>query len=232
MKVSIIIPVYNEEKTIKQILELVMKAGLPQNYQKEIIVVDDCSTDLTSKSLNEWRNKIMLIRHEQNRGKGAAIRSGLAQASGDLILIQDADLEYDPGDYVRLINEFGKSNGAVYGSRLKEFRVKWSGRERTPLLTHLAANKLLTGLTNWLYQADLTDMETCYKLVDRKLMLSLDLVSDRFEIEPEITAKLLKRKIIIKEIPIKVTPRSYKEGKKINWRDGIKALWTLVKFRF
>lgn len=178
-------------------------------------MVDDCSTDGTKDKLKRWKNKVKIYYHLKNRGKGAAIRYGLSQATGQVILIQDADLEYNPSDYTKLLAKWNKKSPVVYGSRLMNYQVRWWGKNRTPLLSHYIANKSLTFLTNLLYGAKLSDIETGYKLVHRKLMLSLNLKANRFEIEPEITAKILKRQIHITEVPIQVTPRSYKEGKKI-----------------
>lgn len=233
MKVSIIIPVYNEEKTISRILAKVVLAKLPQGFSKEIIVVNDASTDRTTHEIKKCKIKMILVNQGKNFGKGAAILTGLAKSSGDLILIQDADLEYDPNDYFKLLMPFkDHSVRAVYGSRLINYPLKLFGKHKTPLPVHLIANKFLTILTNFLYASSITDMETCYKVINKKLIISLGLATNRFDFEPEITAKILKRKIKIFEIPIKVTPRSYKDGKKITWRDGLMAIWTLVKYRF
>jgi glycosyltransferase involved in cell wall biosynthesis len=164
--------------------------------------------------------------HEDNRGKGAAVRTGLALATGDYVLIQDADLEYDPDDWPRLISPVMRGRArVVYGSR-------FTGERRNMLLLHWIGNRTLSLVTNILFNSTLSDMETCYKLVDRKLLVDLGLRSDHFDIEPEITAKILKRGIRIYEVPISYMGREFDEGKKITWRDGFAALWTLVKFRF
>lgn len=233
MKVSIIVPVYNEKKTVRQILGRVFSAKLPAGMTREVIVVNDASTDGTDKQLAKIKRKFKLFTHRQNQGKGAAILTGLSKSTGDLILIQDADLEYNPADYVRLLEPFKSKNvQVVYGSRLVNYPLKLFGKHKTPMPTHLVANKFLTFLTNCLYGSRVTDMETCYKVIDRKLMVSLRLVANRFDFEPEITAKILKKCVKIIEIPIKVKPRSYAQGKKIGWRDGLIAIWTLIKYRF
>ena len=235
MKVSIIIPVYNEEKTISAILEKVRQSKLPAGFTKEIIVVDDASTDSTLKKIKNLnlKLKLRLITHSVNRGKGAAILTGLSKSTGDLVLIQDADLEYDPADYVRLLEPFKNKNvQVVYGSRLLNYPLKLFGKHKTPMPIHLIANKFLTHLTNFLYGHKVTDMETCYKVMNRKLMVSLSVKANRFDFEPEITAKILKKGISIVEVPIKVKPRSYAQGKKIGWPDGLIAIWTLIKYRF
>lgn len=234
MKLSIIIPVYNEEKTVAQILRQVMDIDLGEKIEKEIIVVDDGSFDTTAQILKHPDfKKLKVIRHKNNLGKGAAVRTGFKVSTGELLIIQDADLEYNPEDFTRLIEPI-IDNGAkvVYGTRLKNYEVKLWGKDKTPLLSHWFGNKLLTFLTNLLYRSNLTDMETCYKLFTKEALKDLKLKSNRFEIEPEITAKVLKRGYKIVEVPIKVTPRSHKEGKKIHSRDGIIAVITLIKYRF
>lgn len=232
MKLSIIIPVYNEERTIRQILNKVAQVRLPNSINKEIIVVSDGSTDNTDRILSAIKN-IRFLRHEKNIGKGAAIRTGLKNATGDLIIIQDADFEYDPSYYRLLLEPILKENAqVVYGSRLTNYPFNLWGKNKTVLPTHLIANKFLTLLTNLLYGSKLTDMETGYKLIKREVLLKIPLVSNGFEIEPEITAKILKLKIPIVEVPIKVIPRTYQEGKKIGFSDGFLAIWTLIKYRF
>ena len=222
MKISIIIPVFNEEKTIAKIIRQINNVV---GFQKEIIVIDDASVDGTSQKLQEFKG-IKIIRHPNNLGKGSAIRTGIDSASGDYILVQDADLEYDPQDVLSMIKPIiqGKAE-VVYGSR-------FTGPRRNMFFWHWMGNQLLTLVTNILYNTTLSDMETCYKLIPLKLIKSLDLKAKRFEFEPEVTAKILKRNIRIWEVPISYAGREYDEGKKITWRDGIPALWTLIKYRF
>ena len=222
MKISIIIPVFNEEKTIAKIIRQINNVV---GFQKEIIVIDDASVDGTSQKLQEFKG-IKIIRHPNNLGKGSAIRTGIDSASGDYILVQDADLEYDPQDVLSMIKPINQGKAeVVYGSR-------FTGPRRNMFFWHWMGNQLLTLVTNILYNTTLSDMETCYKLIPLKLIKSLDLKAKRFEFEPEVTAKILKRNIRIWEVPISYAGREYDEGKKITWRDGIPALWTLIKYRF
>ena len=176
---------------------------------------------------------IRVLNHKKNQGKGAAVRTGIIESTGDVVLIQDADLEYDPNDYPRLIKPIMEGRArVVYGSRLKNYPIRLFGEKRTPLLSHYLGNKLLTFITNVLYGDGITDMETCYKMFEKKVVSTLTLRAKRFELEPEITAKILKQGIKIVEVPIKVKPRGYEEGKEITWRDGFIAVWTLIKYRF
>lgn len=234
MKLSIIIPVYNEEKTISEILKRIYSAKLPKGISKEVIVVDDCSVDKTAQILKRVRKEYLkILTQPKNMGKGSAVRLGIKNSTGEFILIQDADLEYNPNDYKKLLKPIIKdSERAVYGSRLINYPLVLWGKDKTPLPLHWIGNKFLTLVTNLIYHGNLTDMETCYKLIAKDIADKLDLKSNRFEIEPEVTAKILKRGIRIREVPIKVKPRTYKEGKKINWRDGFLAVWTLIKYRF
>lgn len=235
-KLSIIIPVFNEEKTIGEILKRVKAATLPAGMQKEIIVIDDGSTDKTWKVLSEFRIdnlKFKILRHKKNKGKGAAVRTGIKNSSGDFIIIQDADLEYDPQDYIRLLNPIlQKKTKVVFGSRLINYPLKLRGRNKTVLPLHLIANHFLTFLVNFLYRANLTDMETCYKLFSKEVLNKINLESKGFDIEPEITIKTLKLGYDIYEVPINIKPRTYEEGKKIGFSDGVKAVWTILKYRF
>ena len=225
MRLSVIIPVFNERATVLALLDRVEAAG----PDAEIIVVDDGSTDgsreIVAERAREAAGRITLVEHRINRGKGAALVTGMARASGDYVLFQDADLEYDPTDYGLLL-EMVDSRGAaaVYGSRFGAGRPKMS-------VQHVVGNRLLTGLTNLLYGSDLTDMETCYKLIRRDLLQDLRVTCNRFDIEPEITAKLLKRGVTIHEVPISYQGRSFAAGKKISWFDFVSAVWTLVRLR-
>lgn len=231
---SIIVPVFNEQKTVKELLGKVFKAKLPDGISKEIIVVDDCSTDKTSKFLSSITDiNFVYFKHHRNLGKGAAVKTGIKRAIGDYLIIQDADLEYDPNDYTRLLEPIlkGKSQ-IVFGTRLINYPLRLWGKNKTVLPLHLIANKLLTGLVNLLYGSSLTDMETGYKLFTREIIGKLHLKSDRFEIEPEITIKSLKLGYNILEVPIKTEPRGYDEGKKIGFWDGLTAIWTIFKYRF
>ena len=222
MRLSVIIPVYNERATIIQVLDRVSAIAI----EKEVIVVDDYSTDGTRAILEEHCDETFtLLLHDYNQGKGAALRTGFQQATGEFVIIQDADLEYDPSDFSKLLAIVARKNAAVvYGSRL-------ATSQPTMTLRHFVGNRLLTGLTNLLYGSQLTDMETCYKLLDRQLVQNLNLVSDSFNVEPEITAKLLKQGVTIHEVPISYNGRSFAEGKKISWKDFISAVWTLVSLK-
>jgi glycosyltransferase involved in cell wall biosynthesis len=223
-RVSFIVPAYNEAATIGEVLERVEALDL----DKQVIVVDDGSTDDTPRLLDEWsrRNGIHVIRQE-NRGKGAAIRAAIPHLDGDIAVIQDADMEYDPGEVPELIAPI--VNGAadvVYGSRLSGGRP-----QRAYLFWHLVGNRFLSLLTNVLYNTTLSDMETGYKAFRADVLRSLDLREDDFAIEPEITARVCKRKLRVYELPISYYGRSYAEGKKITWRDGLKAIFVLVRVR-
>jgi len=218
VKLSVLIPVFNEENDVQELLNCVLAVPV----EKEVIVVDDCSSDNTWGVLNTVKNAgVRIYRHQVNQGKGTAICTALAHATGDLVIIQDADLEYDPNDYPTLLEPVlnGKAQ-VVYGVR---------DLDSQKLLLRLG-NKFLTFCTNVLYGSRISDMETCYKLMRREVMLSLDLQATRFQIEPEITAKLLRRGYHIHEVPIWYRPR---KAKKLSpWRDGLPALWTLAKYRF
>lgn len=226
MKLSIVIPVYNEESTIKTIIERVEKLSLPVGIQKEIIIIDDASTDTTPDILSQYSSRLHIIRHEKNRGKGAAVRSGFLASTGDIVVIQDADLEYDPLDLPTMLEPImsGKAD-AVYGSRLMTNKP-----HRVMFFWHYFGNKLLTLISNAFTNINLTDMETCYKMMNRKVIddIKTKLISERFGVEPEITARIKNYRIF--EVGISYSGRTYKEGKKINWKDGVAALWYIVKF--
>jgi glycosyltransferase involved in cell wall biosynthesis len=226
-KLSVIVPVFNERNTVVEVLRRMRAIELPDGIEREIIVVDDGSGDGTRDVLRQLGDStVRIVMHDRNRGKGAAVRTGFTHATGDYVLIQDADLEYDPEDWPKLLNPVlrGKAR-VVYGSR-------FTGERRNMLLLHWIGNRFLSMVTNVLYNTTLSDMETCYKLIERDLVSSLRLSSDRFDIEPEITAKILKRGIRIYEVPISYSGREFDEGKKLTWRDGLSALRTLVVYRF
>lgn len=238
MKLSIIVPVYNEERTVGEVLDKLLRVALP-GIEKEIIVVDDGSTDTTRSVLSNFflkkgrRSNLIQIEHKKNLGKGAAIQSGLKKAVGSIVLIQDADLEYNPIYIPRLIKPIlGGQAQVVYGTRLRAKPVLW-GAQKTPFLVHFVGNKFLSWLTSLLYNQSVSDMETGYKAFQRRAIDGIQIQAKSFDFEPEITAKILRKGIRIVEVDIKTKPRSYKEGKKIRaFRDGVIALWTLLKYRF
>ena len=223
MKLSIVIPIYNEEKTLLTILEKVRA----QKWDKEIILVDDGSTDGTREILNNLDYpEVRVFLHEENQGKGAALRTGFEKAAGDIIIIQDADLEYNPDEYGILIQPILDDwADVVYGSRFM------GGPHRVLYFWHYCGNKLLTLLTNILFNINLNDMETCYKVFRKEALEGVEITSNRFGFEPEITAKMVKSNQRIYEVPISYFGRTYEEGKKITWKDGITAIYTLVRFR-
>jgi len=244
LKLSIVMPVYNERATLEEIVRLVRTVDLTVNpagdnpilggpiaVERELVIVDDGSTDGTRDILAQWKKDpppdMHIVFHEVNGGKGAALRTGFEHATGDLIVIQDADLEYDPRDYVRLLEPILEGRApVVYGSRFL------GGPRAAMSLSHTVGNKMLTIVTNIFYGTSLSDMETCYKCFRRDVLVGVPLRSRRFEIEPELTAKILKRGYTIYEVPISYNGRAFHEGKKITWRDGITALRTLAKYRF
>jgi len=227
-KVSIIIPCYNEEDTVKTLISAVIDSDIP--YQKEIIIIDDCSTDKTPAILLEYIDNpgINIHQHEYNKGKGAALRTGIQSASGDIIIIQDADLEYNPEEYSKLLKPF-EDNVAdvVYGSRFKG-----SEAERILYFWHSMGNKFLTLLSNMMTNLNLSDMETCYKVFRREIIQGIPIQENRFGFEPEVTAKIAawKPKLRIYEVGISYYGRTYDDGKKINWKDGISAMWCILKY--
>lgn len=235
MKLSIIIPAYNEERTISELLGRVDELDLGKT-EKEVIIIDDGSKDKTLSIIKDFgKNKknVKILEHKKNRGKGAAVITGIKEASGDILIIQDADLEYDPQDIPKLILPIiQKKFRVVYGTRLRTKPV-FFGKNRTPLLVHFFGNKFLSLITSVLYGAHISDMETCYKAFDKDVLKGVRLKSRSFDFEPEITAKILKKGIKIHEVDIKTKPRGYADGKKLHTiRDGNIALWTLIKYRF
>ena len=227
-KLSILIPVFNERGTIEELVRRV-RAANTSGLEKEIIVVDDASTDGTSEILKKIAqdSAVKVVAHSQNRGKGAALRKALEHATGDIVLIQDADLEYDPADYPKLLQPIldGRAD-VVYGSRFL------GGPHRVLLFWHYVANKSLTLLANIVCNLNLTDMETGYKVFKRKCVEGMRLSSDRFGIEPELTAKLARHRCRFYEMPISYSGRDYSEGKKIGWKDGLVAPWFIFRYRF
>ncbi len=225
MNLSVIIPVYNEVQNIREILKRVQATGLAW----EILIVDDGSSDGTRDILEELdgTDQIRVVLHEKNQGKGAAVRTGFSEAKGDIFLIQDADLEYDPRDYPAILKPIEEGIAdVVYGSRFL------GGPRRSTMFWHMIANKLLTLATNILYNNILTDMETGYKVFRREILEGITIHSNSFNFEPEFTAKILKKKVRIFEVPITFNPRDYADGKKIKLHDAFEAIWALLKYRF
>lgn len=226
MKISVVIPVYNEVRTIAEIVTRVQSVAL----EKEIIIVDDGSTDGTQnrlKDIDQSQNNVKIVYHDRNQGKGAALRTGFESVSGDIIIIQDADLEYDPKEYPKLLEPLldGRAE-VVYGSRFI------GGAHRVLFFWHYVGNKALTLLSNVMNNINLTDMETCYKAFKSQILKDISIKSNRFGYEPEFTAKVAKKGFRIYEVPISYNGRTYSEGKKINWKDGIVAIFTILWFKF
>lgn len=224
-KLSILIPVFNEVNTLKPILEKLESIDFC-GLQKEIILIDDCSNDGTLELYKDLNYKVLY--HDKNMGKGASLRDGFKEATGDIVTIQDADMEYNPEDLIPLVKTVLDGEADVaYGSRFMNI-----DKSKNYMFTHLLGNKMLTLFTNILFGATLTDMETCYKVFKAEYVKHLDIKSNRFDFEPEITAKVLKQGAKLKELPISYNARTFEEGKKISWKDGFSAIFALVKFRF
>jgi len=226
MKLSIVIPVFNEKNTIEELIRRVQEVDVSLN--KEIIIVDDGSNDGTPEILKSLKQPdIKVVYHNTNQGKGAALHTGFSLADGDIILVQDADLEYDPKEYPKLLEPIldGRAD-AVYGSRFL------GGPHRVLYFWHYIGNRFLTALSNMLSNLNLSDMETCYKVIKKDILDRITIKSKRFGVEPEITLKLAKLKARIYEVPISYSGRDYSEGKKIGWRDGLAALYHIIRFRF
>ena len=224
MKLSIVVPVFNESKTIDTILARIEKTRL----DKEIIIVDDCSTDGTREILQQkYASKYRLLYHGKNMGKGAALRTAFEHVTGDIVIIQDADLEYDPSEYDRLIEPIAQGQAdVVYGSRFL------GGPHRVLFFWHFVANKIFTLLSNALNNINLSDMETCYKAFRSEILKDMKFRSQRFGFEPEFTAKVARRRLRIYEVPISYYGRTYEEGKKITWKDGFSAVYCILRYRF
>lgn len=230
VKLSVVVPVYNERFLVAELVHRVLAVSAPEIRELELLLVDDGSKDGSLDILRglaaEHPDRIRLLEQGKNQGKGAAIRRGIAEATGDLILFQDADLEYDPRDYPRLIRPFLEDGAdVVYGSRFLP-----SERRRVLNYRHTLGNQMLTRFSNWLTDLNLTDMETCYKVFRRETLEGMKLESNRFGIEPELTAKVVKRGARIYEVPISYRGRTYAEGKKIGWKDGFSAIWAIFKY--
>ncbi|MFH1455565.1 MAG: glycosyltransferase family 2 protein [archaeon] len=226
-KLSIVIPVYNEERTLKEVVNEVLKVKLPNKISKEIIIVDDGSVDNSKNILKKINHKnVKVFFNKFNQGKGATLLKGFKHCTGDLVIVQDADLEYDPNEYGKLIEAMKNKNAdVIYGSRFLNKNNPVSYR-------HFAlGNYLLSFMTSILYFQSITDMETCYKLFKSHVLQNIELESKRFDFEPEVTAKILKKGFKLYEVPITYKPRSIEEGKKINWKDGVYALYLLLKYR-
>ncbi len=228
-KLSVVIPAYNERRTVEDLLRRVADAPLPAGVEIDMVVVDDGSSDGTRDLLRELEAKadppFRLIEHPENRGKGAALRTGFEHAGGDVVLVQDADLEYNPRDYPVLLQPILDDEAdVVYGSRFL------GGPHRVLFFWHYVGNRLLTTMSNMFTDLNLSDMETCYKVFRADVLARLNLVSNRFGIEPEITAKIAKAKARIYEVPISYHGRTYAEGKKIGWRDGVSAIWAILRY--
>lgn len=223
-KISVLIPVYNEKESLLELLQMVENVDF--GVEKEVILIDDFSTDGTRDLYSEINHKVLY--HEENLGKGAALRDGIKEATGEIIIIQDADLEYNPKDYIPLVKLIMENKAeVVYGSRFLDKKNRGNF-----LFLSFVANKTLTFLTQILYKTKLTDMETCYKAFRSEVIKDIEIESNRFDFEPEITAKILRKGVRFEELPISYNARGTNEGKKVNWRDGVQAILTLIKYKF
>jgi glycosyltransferase involved in cell wall biosynthesis len=225
---SVVVPVFNEERTLERLLDAVLEAPLPAGLERELVIVDDASVDGTARILESYASddRVRVLLQPTNRGKGAALRRGFAETRGEVVVVQDADLEYDPLEYPRLLAPIlaGKAD-VVYGSRFTG-----GDAHRVLFFWHMVGNRFLTLLSNVTTNLNLTDMETCYKMFRRDVLERLDLHEDRFGIEPEMTAKLARLRVRIFEVGISYAGRTYEEGKKIGWHDGLRALWCIIKY--
>ena len=229
---SIIMPVFNEKNYIKKIIEKVEKANIG-DFKKEIIIVDDCSTDGSKDIIKKFKGNFVKIFFEKNKGKGAALKAGINAANGNLIIFQDADLEYDPNDYYSLMKPILENKTSIcFGSRLVGKKFKLFSKDSTMHPLHWVGNNFLKMAFNFLYGTNLTDAEPCYKMFKSGVLKQISVIADRFEYDIELMCKLAKKGEKIYQIPINYNPRGFGEGKKINWKDGIKAFFTMVKFRF
>ena len=229
---SVLVPLYNEESLVRESLNRVLRARLPQGVSREIIVVDDASTDESAAAVEQLAGEhpgcIQLFRHSKNQGKGAALRTALDHASGDLCIFQDADLEYDPNDYTALLQPLlDEEADAVYGSRFAT-----AGKRRVLYFWHAVGNRILTTLSNMATNLNMTDLEACYKLFRREILGRIQLRENRFGFEPEIVAKVSRLNLRVYEIPISYYGRTYADGKKVNWRDGLSAIRCILRYNF
>ena len=233
MKLSIIIPVYNEKKTLRELIKRVEEVNLKKlNLNKEIIIVDDASTDGSIDTIKSLKGRYIKIFQEKNQGKGAALKAGIKAATGDFIIFQDADLEYDPQDYIKLIKPILENKTDItFGSRFVDLKFILFGKNKIIHPTHWAGNKFLTSVFNLLYGTNLTDIEPCYKIFRSNLLKNIHVKTNRFEYDIELMCKLVKGGHKIIQLPISYNARTFREGKKINWKDGIVAFLTIIKYR-